>query len=83
MEWVKKITGKFCFDHWWQTETGWPITSMCPGLMTNEELLQVPSGVSGKVFDNFFFKLYHLNLLHKCYLTSKAVPGYDSKKRML
>jgi propionyl-CoA synthetase len=28
MNWIKKITKKPTFDHWWQTETGWPISSM-------------------------------------------------------
>lgn len=27
MKWIKSITKKPSFDHWWQTETGWPITS--------------------------------------------------------
>ena len=27
MHWIKDIIKKPAFDHWWQTETGWPITS--------------------------------------------------------
>ncbi len=44
MNWIKKITKKPAFDHWWQTETGWPISSMCAGLMSQEELNSVPIG---------------------------------------
>jgi acyl-coenzyme A synthetase/AMP-(fatty) acid ligase len=48
MQWIKNLIKKPVFDHWWQTETGWPITSMCAGLMSPNELQNVPDGVSGK-----------------------------------
>lgn len=48
MHWIKELVKRPIFDHWWQTETGWPITSMCAGLMSFDELHNVPVGVSGK-----------------------------------
>jgi acyl-coenzyme A synthetase/AMP-(fatty) acid ligase len=48
MEWIRDLIKKPVFDHWWQTETGWPITSMCAGLMSQKELDNTPVGVSGK-----------------------------------
>lgn len=48
MTWAKNVFKNNIFDHWWQTETGWPITSMCAGLMDDKELDTVPLGVSGK-----------------------------------
>lgn len=48
MDWIKGVVKRPVFDHWWQTETGWPISSMCAGLMSKDELEHVPMGVSGK-----------------------------------
>lgn len=53
MNWTKNIVRKPVFDHWWQTETGWPITSMCAGLMNKHELESVPVGVSGKAVPGY------------------------------
>jgi len=30
--WLEAITGKPVHDHWWQTETGWPVTAPCARL---------------------------------------------------
>ena len=30
--WLEKVTGKPVVDHWWQTETGWPIVANLRGL---------------------------------------------------
>ncbi|WP_213881598.1 AMP-binding protein [Pseudomonas sp. dw_358] len=30
--WLQEKTGKPVHDHWWQTETGWPVTAPCMGL---------------------------------------------------
>lgn len=30
--WLEQLTGKPVLDHWWQTETGWPVTAPCLGL---------------------------------------------------
>ncbi len=32
LHWAGKILGVPVIDHWWQTETGWPIASNCMGL---------------------------------------------------
>jgi len=31
-EWLERVSGKPVHDHWWQTETGWPVTAPCIGL---------------------------------------------------
>lgn len=28
-QWLEQVTGKPVHDHWWQTETGWPVTALC------------------------------------------------------
>ena len=30
--WLERVSGKPVHDHWWQTETGWPVTAACVGL---------------------------------------------------
>jgi propionyl-CoA synthetase len=30
--WARNLLGKPVIDHWWQTETGWPITANCMGI---------------------------------------------------
>ena len=32
LEWTEKILNVPVIDHWWQTETGWPIASNCLGI---------------------------------------------------
>ena len=32
LEWAERALGKPVIDHWWQTETGWPIAANCVGL---------------------------------------------------
>ena len=32
LEWAERMLGVPVIDHWWQTETGWPIASNCLGL---------------------------------------------------
>lgn len=63
MQWIKEIVKKPIFDHWWQTETGWPITSMCAGLMSKDELNNVPIGVSGKAVPGYD----GIKLILECY----------------
>jgi len=36
-QWLEELTGKPVFDHWWQTETGWPVTAPCTGLGCQEQ----------------------------------------------
>jgi propionyl-CoA synthetase len=44
VEWAERQLGVPVIDHWWQTETGWPITANCLGL----EKLPVKHGSSTK-----------------------------------
>lgn len=45
MQWTKDLLQKPVIDHWWQTETSWPITSTILGLGMDTN---PPHGVSGK-----------------------------------
>ncbi|KAG7497237.1 acyl-CoA synthetase short-chain family member 3, mitochondrial [Solea senegalensis] len=45
LEWTKRSFAVPVLDHWWQTETGSPITSICVGL---EDSLTPPAGQAGK-----------------------------------
>ncbi|XP_061618274.1 acyl-CoA synthetase short-chain family member 3, mitochondrial isoform X2 [Phyllopteryx taeniolatus] len=45
LEWAKRSFGAPVLDHWWQTETGSPITSTCVGL---GDSLTPPAGQAGK-----------------------------------
>lgn len=40
LEWAEKMLGVPVIDHWWQTETGWPVGANCMGI----ELLPVKPG---------------------------------------
>jgi propionyl-CoA synthetase len=42
--WASKLLNKPVIDHWWQTETGWPITANCMGI----EAFPVKPGSSTK-----------------------------------
>ena len=33
--WLKEITNKPVIDHWWQTESGWPMLGICNGIETS------------------------------------------------
>ena len=43
LHWCEEKLGVPTIDHWWQTETGWPIAANCTGI----ELLPVKAGSSG------------------------------------
>ncbi|MED5373368.1 MAG: AMP-binding protein [Myxococcota bacterium] len=43
LAWLKGLTGKPVLDHWWQTETGWPMVANDRGL----DALPVKSGSAG------------------------------------
>ncbi|KAL8618900.1 hypothetical protein ACOMHN_020319 [Nucella lapillus] len=45
MDWIRDLLKKPVLDNWWQTESGWPITSTCYGLDMH---LHPPPGVTGK-----------------------------------
>ncbi len=44
LRWLQEITGKPIIDHWWQTESGWPMIAN----MTGVELLPVKPGSAAK-----------------------------------
>lgn len=43
LHWCEEVLGVPTIDHWWQTETGWPIAANCTGI----ELLAVKAGSAG------------------------------------
>ncbi|XP_063165064.1 acyl-CoA synthetase short-chain family member 3, mitochondrial isoform X1 [Candoia aspera] len=50
LEWCKKIFKVPVLDHWWQTETGSPITASCIGLGNS---LMPPPGQTGKLVPGY------------------------------
>ncbi|KAK7895947.1 hypothetical protein WMY93_021272 [Mugilogobius chulae] len=59
LEWAKKSFGVPILDHWWQTETGSPITSTCVGLGHS---LSPPSGQAGKPIPGYDGKVIDDNM---------------------
>jgi propionyl-CoA synthetase len=51
--WVKENLGRTVIDHYWQTETGWPILANCAGV----ELLPVKPGSPTKAVYGFDLKV--------------------------
>ena len=49
LSWAERQLGVPVIDHWWQTETGWPIGANCVGL----ELLPVKPGSCGKTVPGY------------------------------
>jgi len=49
LAWAHKQLGVPVIDHWWQTETGWPIGANCAGL----ELLPIKPGSCGKAVPGY------------------------------
>ena len=49
LAWAEQQLGVPVIDHWWQTETGWPIGANCVGL----ELLPVKPGSCGKAVPGY------------------------------
>jgi propionyl-CoA synthetase len=49
LAWAERQLGVPVIDHWWQTETGWPIGANCTGL----ELLPVKPGSCGKTVPGY------------------------------
>ncbi len=43
LEWAQAVLGVPVVDHWWQTETGWPVVANCVGI----ELVDVKPGSAG------------------------------------
>ncbi|HET7170630.1 MAG TPA: propionyl-CoA synthetase [Gaiellales bacterium] len=49
LEWAERSLGRPVIDHWWQTETGWPIVANCVGL----ERLPVQRGSATKAVPGY------------------------------
>ena len=49
LAWAERQLGVPVIDHWWQTETGWPIGANCTGV----ELLPVKPGSCGKAVPGY------------------------------
>ena len=49
LAWAERQLGVPVIDHWWQTETGWPIGANCAGI----ELLPVKPGSCGKAVPGY------------------------------
>lgn len=45
--WLKELTGKPVIDHWWQTESGWPMLGICNGF---EEIHPEPGAAGLPVY---------------------------------
>lgn len=53
IRWAEQLLGVPVIDHWWQTETGWPITANCIGLGT----YPVKHGSCGKAVPGYRVKV--------------------------
>ena len=49
LQWARARLGVPVVDHWWQTETGWPITASCRGI----EELPIRDGAAGQAVPGF------------------------------
>ena len=65
LAWAEKQLGVPVIDHWWQTETGWPIGANCTGL----ELLPVKPGSCGKAVPGYDVRV----------LNDEGVEGTDNQ----
>ncbi|CAH2277637.1 acyl- synthetase short-chain family member 3, mitochondrial [Pelobates cultripes] len=59
LEWAKNIFKVPVLDHWWQTETGSPITATCVGLGNT---LTPPAGQAGKPVPGYNVKVVDNNM---------------------
>ncbi|MBL7783659.1 MAG: propionyl-CoA synthetase [Saprospiraceae bacterium] len=53
LEWAQKLLGIPVIDHWWQTESGWPMLANMAGV----ELMSVPPGSVGKPVPGFHVQI--------------------------
>lgn len=49
VKWAEDALGKPVIDHWWQTETGWPVASNCMGI----EVLPVKHGSPTRIVPGY------------------------------
>lgn len=54
LHWCEDKLGVPTIDHWWQTETGWPIAANCTGI----ELLPVKAGAAGPAVPSWDVRIF-------------------------
>lgn len=72
LDWFQKHIGVPAIDHWWQTESGWPML----GLMTFDENYSIKRASAGKPIPGYDIKIfdengYELDAHHEGYLVIK------------
>ncbi|MDO5616693.1 MAG: AMP-binding protein, partial [Cruoricaptor ignavus] len=72
LDWYNKHVGVTAIDHWWQTESGWPMLGLMPGV----EEARVKRASAGKPIPGFDIKVfseegYELEAHHEGYLVIK------------
>lgn len=72
LDWFQKYIGVPAIDHWWQTESGWPML----GLMTFDENYSIKRASAGKPIPGYDIKIfdengYELDAHHEGYLVIK------------
>ncbi len=57
LEWAKSLIRKPVIDHWWQTESGWPMLANMLGIQEEE----IPTGSAGKPVPGFNIEILQPN----------------------
>lgn len=78
LDWYTEKVGVPAIDHWWQTESGWPMLALMPGI----EEVHIKRASAGKPIPGFDIKIfdengYELDPHHEGYLVIKLplAPG--------
>ena len=78
LDWYDEFVGVPAIDHWWQTESGWPMLGLMPGI----EDVKIKRASAGKPIPGYDLKIfseegYELEAHHEGYLVIKLplAPG--------
>lgn len=78
LDWYEEFVGVPAIDHWWQTESGWPMLGLMPGV----ENVKIKRASAGKPIPGYDIKIfseegYELEPHHEGYLVIKLplAPG--------
>ena len=78
LDWYEEFVGVPAIDHWWQTESGWPMLGLMPGV----EEVKIKRASAGKPIPGYDIKIfseegYELESHHEGYLVIKLplAPG--------
>ena len=78
LDWYEEFVGVPAIDHWWQTESGWPMLGLMPGI----EDVKIKRASAGKPIPGYDIKIfseegYELEAHHEGYLVIKLplAPG--------